>query len=96
MEIDQQAMVLEGIQSTVASYEGRTLKIKANMGRSKVVQCEGVLTQIHPSLFIVEVHGKRGRVSRQSYQYADVLTGIVELTDPVSNTKLFEPHFDDE
>ncbi len=94
MEIEQQATLVEEIHSTVASYEGQTLKIRANMGRSKIVDCEGVLTQVHPSLFIVEVHGKRGRVTRQSYQYVDVLTGMVELTDAESNVKLFEPNFD--
>ncbi len=94
MEIEQQATLVEEIHSTVASYEGQILKIRANMGRSKIVDCEGVLTQVHPSLFIVEVHGKRGRVTRQSYQYVDVLTGMVELTDAESNVKLFEPNFD--
>ncbi|MGI6216672.1 MAG: Veg family protein [Coriobacteriales bacterium] len=82
------------MHSTIASYEGQQVRVRANMGRSKIIDCEGILTQVHPSLFIVEVHGKRGRVSRQSYQYVDVLTGMVELTDVESNQKLFEPPFD--
>ena len=36
--------------------------------------------QVHPQLFILEVDRKRGRTSRQSYQYVDVLTGMVELS----------------
>ncbi len=94
MEIAQQAMLVENIHSIVASHEGRKIKVRANMGRSKIVDCEGILTQAHPSLFILEVHGKRGRITRQSYQYADVLTGMVELTDAESNEKLFTPPFE--
>lgn len=94
MEIEEQASLVDQIHSTVASYEGKTLRIKANMGRSKVIDCEGVLTEVHPSLFIIEVHGKRGRVTRQSYQYVDVLTGMVELTDAETGEKLFVTPFD--
>ena len=50
------------------------------MGRSKIVESEGVLMQVHPQLFIMEVKRKRGASARQSYQYVDVLTGMVELS----------------
>ena len=65
------------------------LKVRANMGRSKIVECEGTLMQAHPALFVVEVDRKRGRKARQSYQYVDVLTGMVELTDLDTNELLF-------
>jgi hypothetical protein len=59
------------------------------MGRSKIVESEGVLTQVHPRLFVMEVDRKRGRTARQSYQYVDVLTGTVELSQ--NGEPLFEP-----
>ena len=59
------------------------------MGRSKIVESEGVLMQVHPQLFILEVDRKRGRTARQSYQYVDVLTGMVELSQ--NGEPLFEP-----
>ena len=59
------------------------------MGRSKIVESEGVLAQVHPQLFIMEVDRKRGRTARQSYQYVDVLTGMVELSQ--NGEPLFEP-----
>ena len=68
---------------------GQRLKVRANMGRSKIVESEGVLTQVHPQLFIMEVDRKRGRTARQSYQYVDVLTGMVELSQ--NGEPLFEP-----
>ncbi len=89
MEIAQQAAIVDRIHTTLASLTGQRLRVRANMGRSKIVECEGVLTQAHPQLFIVETEEKRGRKARQSYQYVDVLTGTVELTDIVSNEPLF-------
>ena len=80
MDIAQQVMITDNIRETLTGYVGQRLKIKANMGRSKIVESEGTLTQVHPALFIVEVDRRRGRTSRQSYQYVDVLTGIVELS----------------
>ena len=38
-----------------------------------------------------EVEERRGRRARQSYQYVDVLTGAVELSDPASGELIFEP-----
>ena len=64
------------------------------MGRSKIVESEGVLAQVHPQLFIMEVDRKRGRTARQSYQYVDVLTGMVELSQ--NGEPLFEPFITDE
>ena len=39
----------------------------------------------------VEVEERRGRKSRQSYQYIDVLTGQVELFDPETGEHIFTP-----
>lgn len=94
MEISQQVMITDTIHDTLAGYVGQRLKIKANMGRSKIVESEGTLTQVHPALFIVEVERRRGRTSRQSYQYVDILTGIVELSQ--NGEPIFGKFFDDE
>ena len=79
MDIEQQAKRIDSIRTTLTDYKDQRLRIKANMGRSKIVENVGVLTQVHPQLFVVEVDRKRGRTARQSFQYVDVLTGMVEL-----------------
>lgn len=89
MEIRQQTTLVDDIHNTLDGFTGKRLKLRANMGRSKIIEREGTLIQAHPSLFIVEVDEKRGRKARQSYQYVDVLTGTVELTDPTSGENLF-------
>ena len=67
------------------------VRVKANMGRTRVVERMGTIKTVHPSVFIIEVDERRGRKSRQAYQYVDVLTGTVELFDPESGEHLFTP-----
>ena len=80
MDLAKQARIVDSIHDTLNDFVGQRLRVRANMGRSKIVESEGVLMQVHPQLFIMEVDRKRGRTARQSYQYVDVLTGTVELS----------------
>ena len=89
MDLAQQAKIVDSIHDTLNEFVGQRLRVKANMGRSKIIESEGVLTQVHPRLFIMEIDRKRGRTARQSYQYVDVLTGTVELSQ--NGEPLFEP-----
>ena len=89
MDLNQQSQIVDTIHDTLHDFIGQRLKVRANMGRSKIVESEGTLMQVHPQLFIMEVDRKRGRTARQSYQYVDVLTGMVELSQ--NGEPLFEP-----
>lgn len=80
MDLAKQAKIVDSIHDTLDEFVGQRLSVRANMGRSKIVESEGVLVQVHPQLFIMEVDRKRGRTARQSYQYVDILTGTVELS----------------
>lgn len=80
--------VVGRIRTDLENMMGDRMRLKANMGRSKIVEREGVLVQIHPSLFVVKVEEKRDRTARVSYSYADVLTGTVELIHPESEENL--------
>lgn len=97
MDLVQQAKIVDSIHDTLNDYVGQRLRVRANMGRSKIVESEGVLTQVHPKLFIMEIERKRGRAARQSYQYVDVLTGTVELFqngEPLFDPFIIEPDSD--
>ena len=91
MELEKQARIVDDIRAELQERIDTRLKVRANMGRSKVIECEGVLMQAHPSLFILEIDRKRGRKARQSYQYVDVLTGMVELYDVETGQPVFAP-----
>ena len=81
---------VDDIREKLVALEGTRIKVRANMGRSRIVERSGTLVHVHPSLFVVEVEERRGRTARQSYQYVDVLTGTVELYDLNSGERLFD------
>lgn len=80
---------VDDIHEKLTDMVGDRVKVKANMGRTRVVERMGTIKSVHPAVFIVEVDERRGRKSRQSYQYIDVLTGQVELFDPESGEHIF-------
>ncbi len=77
------------IQETLQARAGSKIHMRANMGRSRIIERDGTLIGAHPSLFVIETIEKRGRTARQSYQYADILTGMVELFDPETGESWF-------
>ncbi|WP_455138223.1 Veg family protein [Thermophilibacter sp.] len=81
---------VDEIRERLDGLVGTRLRVRANMGRSRIVERTGTLVHAHPSLFVVEVEERRGRTARQSYQYVDVLTGTVELYDVESGERLFD------
>lgn len=85
---------VEEIQELLRGMVNRPVKVKANMGRARVIERLGVIKSVHPAVFVVEVTERRGRTSRQSYQYVDVLTGTVELFDTETGEHIFTPAFD--
>lgn len=85
---------VEEIQELLGDMVDQRVKVKANMGRTRVIERMGVVKSVHPAVFVVEVTERRGRTSRQSYQYVDVLTGTVELFDPETGEHIFTPAVD--
>ena len=42
MDLEQQANLVNTIHDTLSNYVDQRLKVRANMGRSKIVESEGV------------------------------------------------------
>lgn len=81
---------VDQIHDELTSLVGERIRVRANMGRSRIVERTGTLMQTYPALFVVEVEERRGRRARQSYQYVDVLTGTVELYDIETGERLLD------
>ena len=81
---------VDEIKDRLRDLEGQRIKVRANMGRSRIVERAGTLVHVHPSLFVVEVEERRGRTARQSYQYVDILTGTIELYDTTTGERLLD------
>ncbi|MDY0088487.1 MAG: Veg family protein [Coriobacteriia bacterium] len=88
MDVARQTEVVGRIRTDLESLTGTRMRLRANMGRSKILEREGILEQTHPSLFVVRVEEKRDRTARVSYTYVDVLTGTVELSHCESGENL--------
>jgi len=81
---------VDTIREELGALAGTRIKVRANMGRSRIVERTGTLVAVHPQLFVVEVEERRGRTARQSYQYVDVLTGTVEIYDTDTGERILD------
>lgn len=70
---------LADIKKDLESYVGEKIRLKANRGRKKVMEREGVLESTYPNIFTVKLEEADSSYSRVSYSYADLLTEAVEL-----------------
>ncbi len=70
---------LDQIRNDLEACVGKHVRLKANRGRRKVVEAEGVLEKTYPKVFVVKLDSASSPVQRMSYSYADVLTATVEL-----------------
>lgn len=79
--------ILDEIKRDLDSFVGQRVTLKANRGRRKILQREGVLEKTYPNIFIIRVDGDHNP-RRISYSYADILTETVEIKVKEKNTKI--------
>ena len=70
---------LADIKKSLDGNLGKRLQLRANGGRKKTVECEGVLTETYHAVFVVELN-EDNACKRVSYSYTDILTEAVEIT----------------
>lgn len=70
---------LEEIRQNLESSVGKKVKLRANRGRRRVIEAEGIIENTYPKVFVVRLD-KQSAVRRMSYTYVDVLTETVELS----------------
>ncbi len=78
--------VLDDIKKELESHVGERIRVKANKGRKKVDEKEGILEKTYPYIFVVKIEEGHLAERRVSYSYTDVLTETVELILPESLT----------
>lgn len=69
---------ISDIKRDLELFVGSKIRLKANRGRNRIIEREGVLESIYPNIFVVKLN-ERKIERRVSYSYADVLTETVEL-----------------
>ena len=80
VDIAEQAKLIETIKTKFDENLGEKVYVEQDLGRSRISANTGIIYQVHPRLFILEVKRKRAPKARLSYQFADILTGIVTVT----------------
>ncbi|NLA26070.1 MAG: Veg protein [Firmicutes bacterium] len=71
--------VLLEIRKKLEPHVGEKIRLKANRGRRKTFEKEGILENTYPSIFVVRID-EPNYFQRVSFTYADVLTETVELS----------------
>lgn len=72
---------IDEIKTKIEELMGQTVQIRANITKSRTVEYPAKIKHAHRSFFVIEMEARRGRLVTQSFQYADVLMGIVQLFD---------------
>jgi uncharacterized protein Veg len=72
-------VMLANIKEDLAAHVGYKIKLKANRGRKKIVEREGILESTYPNVFVIKINEQKNYEQRVSYSYTDVLTESVEL-----------------
>jgi uncharacterized protein Veg len=76
--------VLDEIKKELDLHVGERIRVKANKGRKKIDEKEGILEKTYPHIFVVKIEEGHLSERRVSYSYTDVLTETVELILPES------------
>ncbi|MGE5529166.1 MAG: Veg family protein [Patescibacteria group bacterium] len=71
--------VLSRIRADLEGMVGKPIRLKANRGRKRVLEVDGILEQTYPNVFVVRWNDRQTE-RRISYNYADLLTKEVELS----------------
>lgn len=71
--------VLSDIKHDLDGLIGERIRLRANRGRRKVDEREGILERTYPSIFVIRIEEEVAGARRVSFSYADVLTETVEL-----------------
>ncbi|MGP3777885.1 Veg family protein [Halanaerobium saccharolyticum] len=79
--------VLDKIKEEVKSFVGHRVSVKANRGRRKAVEKEGVLEKTHENVFVVRIND-HNQIRRLSYTYSDLLTDDVVVKSKDDEVKI--------
>ena len=74
---------INNIKDRFNELVGEHIVVTVEMGRSKTVTHEGVLTETYPAIFVVELDERsQESYERVSYNYTDVLTDTIQIDFP--------------
>jgi uncharacterized protein Veg len=67
------------VRNELQQYMGCKVKLKANRGRKRMLEANGVLENMYPNVFTIRIDKANEMNQRISYSYTDLLTANVKL-----------------
>ncbi len=87
----QAATIIADIKKGLEPYLGCRIRLRANKGRRKYIEREGVLESVYPNIFVIKLDESQNR--RVSFNYTDILTQTIQLQVLRSEQPQVEPGF---
>lgn len=70
-------LTMNDIKGEIMLLVGQDISMEVNKGRKKIENYNGVITNIYPSVFTVDVYN--ANVASLTYSYSEVLCGNVKI-----------------
>ena len=68
------------VKNDIQRIIGSMVRLETNKGRHKSVVNKGIVSNVYPSIFTVQLNDDQGTSRKLSFSYTDVLTNTVEIT----------------
>ena len=68
------------VRSDIQKIIGSTVRLETNKGRHKSVISRGIVTNVYPNVFTIQLNEGPDPSRKLSFSYTDVLTSAVEIT----------------
>jgi len=68
------------VRNDIQRIIGSTVQLETNKGRHKSVINTGIISNVYPSIFTIQLCDTVGTSRKLSFSYTDVLTNAVEIT----------------
>ncbi len=72
-------LTVEQAKQMVELSKGKNISLKLNKGRNRIKKCKGVIAEVHPHVFVVQLFGDI--VDHISCSYTDIVCGEVSFTE---------------
>lgn len=68
------------VRRDIERFLGSKVILESNKGKNKSVVNEGIIANVYPSIFTVQLFDGKEPSRKLSFSYTDVLTNTVEIT----------------
>lgn len=73
---------IASIKARLSDKKGQSIAVTQQTGRRRITTRHGVLSEIYPAVFVVELDQHENKFERVCFSYTDVLTDNVEIEFP--------------